>query len=181
MWEAFPWEPGPRRRTADRKKTSGESGVCRPWSVGHKTCVMIECALAHIHFKWSLCNSRHCWQPGQRLGALETLGFFQSIDSVMSPSYPVSPLLCWLFAVAFWSSALLNPVFLKAQHSYIGEKHFYQPEETLLINVFGECQISDVILKIPVVYSLQLSPKLGIRDLIWYRKCPQSHRMLLSF
>lgn len=80
----------------------------------------------------------------------------------MSPSYPVSPLLCWLFAVAFWSSALLNPVFLL----YFGKKHFYQPEEALLINVFGECQISDVILKIPVAYSLQLSPKLGICDLI---------------
>lgn len=81
----------------------------------------------------------------------------------MSPSYPVSPLLCWLFAVAFWSSALLNPVFLKAQRSYISGKNI---EEALLINVFGECQISDVILKIPVAYSLQLSPKLGIRDLI---------------
>lgn len=181
MWEVFPWEPGPRRRTADRKKTSGVSGVCRPWSVGHKTCVMIESALAHIHFKWSLCNSRHCWQPGQRLEALETLGFFQYWFSHESLISHLS-LIVLAFCCCFLVQCSFEPRLLESTTQlYFGGKHFYQPEEALLINVFGECQISDVILKIPVAYSLQLSPKLGIRDLIWYRKCPQSHGILLSF
>lgn len=112
-------ENWPQAWNGRREENKWRSRVCRPWNMGRKSCGVIRSASAHIHFKWSLCNCCHHWQPvqtEQRLkvsanpSILKCFFFFLTCDSLHSwgvahiPPYPNC------VGLVFWFTALLSGV-----------------------------------------------------------------------
>lgn len=118
MWESVPLRIGPRRETADVRKTSGGAGCVDPEMWDEKAAMWLEvprlistsneaCVTAVTADSRGRAKARRLSEPQH-----PKVGFFFQLIycTLMSGSYPTSPSLCWPATVALWFIALLSGV-----------------------------------------------------------------------